>query len=763
MPTLRGRPVNAAQFVEWLSSSPFGSQITAVHRLPERESRYAPWPNELDPRIVEALQRRGIARLYTHQAQAIAHALLGENVLVVTPTASGKTLCYNVPILQALLSDPDARAIYLFPTKALAQDQLAELCELTEHVGSRIATYTYDGDTPANARRAVRQAGQIVITNPDMLHTGILPHHTQWHRLFANLRYVVIDEMHVYRGVFGSHVANVIRRLRRICQHYGSSPQFILASASIANPIALAERLIESPVAAVTESGAPTGEKYLLLYNPPVVNRALGIRAGSVTSARRLAGLIVANRIHTIVFARSRLVVEVLLRYVRADAVEARLPPEAIQGYRGGYLPNERRAIERGLRDGSVLGVITTNALELGIDIGSLEACVLVGYPGTIASTWQQVGRAGRRDSSSVAILVASSTPLDQYVVTHPNYLLGSSSESGLVNPDNLSIHASHLKCAAFELPFSVGERFGPEPVDALLDYLAGERIVYRSGNRWFWMTEAFPAHEISLRTAAADNVVIVDQTEPAAPRVIGQMDRPSAATMLHDEAIYMHGGRQFEVLNLDWDEKKAYVRQVDVDYYTDASLAIRLAVLDEFQTSGARAWGEVAVTYLATIFKKIRLESHENVGWGKIRLPEETFHTSAYWVIATNRDPAWTPAELERGLNGVAHVLGNVAPLFLMCDPRDLGVFSETRSPFTGQPTIFVYDAVPGGVGFAERLYACHGSLVEAGAALVEACPCEDGCPSCVGAPVGDSGGEKPIALAVLRAIRAANAQQSD
>ncbi len=755
--------MNAAQFVEWLSSSPFGSQITAVHRLPERESRYAPWPNELDPRIVEALQRRGIARLYTHQAQAIAHALLGENVLVVTPTASGKTLCYNVPILQALLSDPDARAIYLFPTKALAQDQLAELCELTEHVGSRIATYTYDGDTPANARRAVRQAGQIVITNPDMLHTGILPHHTQWHRLFANLRYVVIDEMHVYRGVFGSHVANVIRRLRRICQHYGSSPQFILASASIANPIALAERLIESPVAAVTESGAPTGEKYLLLYNPPVVNRALGIRAGSVTSARRLAGLIVANRIHTIVFARSRLVVEVLLRYVRADAVEARLPPEAIQGYRGGYLPNERRAIERGLRDGSVLGVITTNALELGIDIGSLEACVLVGYPGTIASTWQQVGRAGRRDSSSVAILVASSTPLDQYVVTHPNYLLGSSSESGLVNPDNLSIHASHLKCAAFELPFSVGERFGPEPVDALLDYLAGERIVYRSGNRWFWMTEAFPAHEISLRTAAADNVVIVDQTEPAAPRVIGQMDRPSAATMLHDEAIYMHGGRQFEVLNLDWDEKKAYVRQVDVDYYTDASLAIRLAVLDEFQTSGARAWGEVAVTYLATIFKKIRLESHENVGWGKIRLPEETFHTSAYWVIATNRDPAWTPAELERGLNGVAHVLGNVAPLFLMCDPRDLGVFSETRSPFTGQPTIFVYDAVPGGVGFAERLYACHGSLVEAGAALVEACPCEDGCPSCVGAPVGDSGGEKPIALAVLRAIRAANAQQSD
>jgi DEAD/DEAH box helicase domain-containing protein len=763
MPTLRGRPVNATQFVEWLSSSPFGSQITAVHRLPEQVARYAPWPTDLHPQIVEALLRRGIAQPYTHQAQAIEHALRGENVVVVTPTASGKTLCYNVPILQALVSDPDARAMYLFPTKALAQDQLAELRELTEHVGSRIATYTYDGDTPSNARRAVRQAGQIVITNPDMLHTGILPHHTQWHRLFANLRYVVIDEMHVYRGVFGSHVANVIRRLKRICRHYGSSPQFILASASIANPTALAERLIESPIAAVTESGAPTGEKYLVLYNPPVVNRALGIRAGSVSSTRRLAGQIVANRIHTIVFARSRLIVEVLLRYMRADAVEARLPPEAIQGYRGGYLPNERRAIERGLRDGSILGVITTNALELGIDIGSLEACVLVGYPGTIASTWQQVGRAGRRDSSSVAILVASSTPLDQYVVTHPDYLLGSSSESGLVNPDNLLIHASHLKCAAFELPFVVGERFGPEPVDALLDYLAGERIVHRSGDRWFWMTEAFPAHEISLRTAAAENVVIVDQTEPAAPKVIGQMDRPSAATMLHDEAIYMHAGRQFEVLKLDWEEKKAFVRQVDADYYTDASLAIRLAVLDEFQASGARACGEVAVTYLATIFKKIRLESHENVGWGKIRLPEESFHTSAYWVVAANRDPAWTSAELERGLNGVAHVLGNVAPLFLMCDPRDLGVYSETRSPFTGQPTIFVYDAVPGGIGFAERLYASHASLVEAGTALVEACPCDDGCPSCVGAPVGDSGGEKSIALAVLRAIRAVSERRFD
>jgi DEAD/DEAH box helicase domain-containing protein len=745
--------LNPRQIVDWLQRSEFGPQITAIHRLPERLAAYGDWPASLDHRIVDGLARRGIARPYTHQADAIQHVLRGENVVVVTPTASGKTMCYNLPVLNAVLADSEARALYLFPTKALAQDQLAELRELTTAMGVELATHTFDGDTSANARRAVRQAGQVVITNPDMLHSGILPHHTQWHRLFANLKFVVIDEMHVYRGVFGSNVGNVIRRLKRICQHYGSNPRFILSSASIANPRALAESLIEDSVIAVTESGAPAGEKFLILYNPPVVNRALGIRTGSVTAARRLAGQIIGNRVHTIVFARSRLIVEILLRYLRSDAERAHVPVESIQGYRGGYLPNERRAIERGLRDGSILAVVSTNALELGIDIGSLEACIMVGYPGTVASTWQQLGRAGRRESTSVGILVASSSPLDQFVVAHPDYVLGAPVESGLINPDNLFILANHVKCAAFELPFTDGDRFGSRSPEDLLRHFADERILYRSGDRWYWMAESFPAHEISLRTASAENVVIVDQTNVEAVKVIGEMDRPSAATMLHDEAIYIHGGRQFEVIRLDWEEKKAYVRAVDVDYYTDANLAIRLAVLDQFAVEGRRAHGDVSITYLATIFKKIKLETHENIGWGKINLPEDTFHTTGFWVTLPRGQ--WTASEVERGLNGVAHVLGNVAPLFLMCDPRDVGVYSETRGPFTGLPTVFLYDAVPGGVGFAERLFGCYDQLIQSAEALVADCSCAGGCPSCVGAPIGDDDGIKSVALELLKSAR--------
>ncbi len=742
--------MNARQFVDWLADSPFGPDVAAVQRLPAREARFAQWPAGLDRRIVDALGHRGIGQPFVHQAEAIQRALAGESFVVVTPTASGKTLCYNVPVLQAILDNPEARAIYLFPTKALAQDQLSELHELTNLLGTKISSQTYDGDTPASARRAVRQAGQIVVTNPDMVHSGILPHHTQWHRLFANLRFVVIDEMHVYRGVFGSHVANVIRRLLRICRHYGSSPQFILCSASIANPRELAERLIERPVNAITESGAPVGEKYLVLYNPPIVNPTLGIRAGSLGAARRFARELLANRIPTIVFARSRIVVELLLRYLRSDAELARQPSAAIQGYRGGYLPNERRAIERGLRDSSVRGVVTTNALELGIDIGSLDACVMVGYPGTVASAWQQMGRAGRRNAGALALLVAANTPLDQFIVRHPDYLLGAPVEGALINPDNLLIRASHLKCAVFELPYQVGERFGEQPSEPLLDLLVQERILHRAGDRWYWMTEAFPAHEISLRSASAENVVIVDQTVPTSPQVIGELDRPSAATMLHDEAIYLHLGRQYEVVHLDWDEKKAYVRAVEVDYYTDANLAVRLAVLDQFASSGPRAWGEVAVTYLATIFKKIRFETHENVGWGKIRLPEDSFHTSAYW-LSVPPGQGWSAAEIERGLAGLAHVLANVAPLFVMADPRDLGVYLETRSPFTGEPTVFLYDAIPGGVGLAERIYQNHTQLIAAAIDLVANCGCLDGCPSCVGAPRGEGAGEKQLALSLL------------
>ena len=758
----RGHCVTLPQTLEQLCGDPAHAHNFAVWRhLPARPAILADYPDGLDPKLGEALRQRGIQRLYSHQAEAAEAILSRENVVVVTPTASGKTLCYNLPVLSTILADPSARALYLFPTKALSQDQLAELHGLITTLGAEIKTFTYDGDTPGEARRLVRSAGHIVVTNPDMLHTGILPHHTKWVKLFENLRYVVIDELHNYRGVFGSHLANVLRRLRRICQFYGSDPVFICCSATIANPGELAERLIGAPVKLIDRNGAPGGEKVIAIYNPPIVNRELGIRRSSLFSARDIAGRLIAGGAQTIVFAPTRTTVELLLTYLRGR--QRRLPgsAEQIYGYRSGYLPLERRKIEQGLRDGSVRGVVATNALELGIDIGGLEAAVLTGYPGTLASTWQQFGRAGRRDRLSVAILVASSSPLSQYVATHPDFIFDASTEAGLVNPDNLVVLAAHLKCAAFELPFTAGEEFGAYG-DQLLDLLCEEQILHRSGDRYFWMRESFPAEEVSLRSAAMDNVVIIEQGSK--PRVIGEVDRASAPVLVHEEAIYIHAGEQYQVERLDWEEKKAYVRRVDVDYYTDAELAVDLKVIDGFAEqsvpSAQITHGEVAVTYLATIFKKIKLDTHENVGWGKIALPQEDLHTSSYWLaLAPEATHGLRGDALQSGLTGLGNVLRGVAPIFLMCDPRDIHLACEVRSPHTGAPTVFLYDAVPGGVGFAERLYEIHSSLIAAARDLTAACPCESGCPGCVrpglaGGPF--AGGAKQATLAILERLGA-------
>jgi DEAD/DEAH box helicase domain-containing protein len=763
--------MNLAQLIEqWERSPDVGPCLTASRRLPARPPRHAPWPPGLDPRLVAALGRRGIPAPYSHQAAAVEAALAGRNVVVVTPTASGKTLCYNLPILQRLLEEPAARALYLFPTKALAQDQLAELHAWTAELTAPLRAYTYDGDTPATARQAVRAAGSLVVTNPDMLHTAMLPHHTQWTHLFSQLRYVVIDELHTYRGVFGSHLANVVRRLKRIAAFYGARPQFLLASATIANPRELAEQLVEEPVTLVDDNGAPAGPRHFLFYNPRAENAALGIRHDPVLAARDLAGQLLKAGAQTIVFARSRIAVELLVTYLREYLHGP--AADAVRGYRGGYLPKERRAIEQGLRAGALRGVVATNALELGIDVGGLDASVLVGYPGTVASTWQQAGRAGRRHDLSLTVLVATSSPLDQYVVHHPEFVLERSVEAGLVNPNNLLIRINHLKCAAFEQPFDDGETFGGDATDQLLAYLQEEQVLHHAGGRWHWMADAFPAQDVSLRSAAIDNFVIVDTSDTAHHRVIGEMDRISVPTLLHEEAIYFHGAQQYQVERLDWAEKKAFVRAVDVDYYTDAELAVELRPLDEFATetdaTATRSWGEVALTFRATIFKKIKLFTHENVGWGKIQLPEETHHTTAYWLaLADHAVPGLSSEALESGLYGVAHLLGQLAPLYLMCDPRDLGARAEARSPFTRAPTIYVYERVAGGVGLAEKLFAVHHDLHDAAAAHVAACACAQGCPSCVGPPGGFATGpdvpaarrvtlhKKQLALRLLAALR--------
>jgi len=756
-PVLTTRPIPPAVIAEAvvaeLQSKP---TETVVRRVEEQPPRYGEWPSALNPKLVATLERRGIARPYIHQAAAIQQALAGANVVVVTPTASGKTLCYNAPVLDTVMRDPSARALYLFPTKALAQDQLDELHGLITELEEDIRTFTYDGDTPADARRAVRQAGHIVLTNPDMLHTAILPHHTKWVQLFESLEYVVIDEVHNYRGVFGSHVANVLRRLRRVCQFYGADPAFILCSATIANPQELATALVGDEVKLVDDNGAPQGERVVVIHNPPVVNRELGIRQSSLKAARNVAARLIRSGVQTIVFAPSRMRVELLLTYLRDALKNKPGEPECVAGYRGGYLPNERRAIERGLRDGSIKGVVATNALELGIDIGGIGASVVVGYPGSLASLWQQFGRAGRRHEASLSVLIASSNPLDQFVATNPGFVFDRSVERALIDPDNLFILASHIKCAAFELPFKVEEVFGAHTKE-MLELLEEEGLIQRSGNRFHWMTEAYPAEQVSLRTASTDNFVIIEQGP--SPKVIGECDRPSAPLLIHEDAIYIHRGQQYQVEWLDWDDKKAYVTPVAVDYYTDANLAVELKVLDGFRQEGApggrHEMGEVAITFLATIFKKVKLNTHENVGWGKIAIPEENLHTTAYWITFDESVTKGLGRDaIASGLAGIAHLGRNLAPVFCLCDPRDIGSDAQVRGPFTELPTVFLYDAAPGGVGLAEKLFDVREDLVDACLLVLDTCDCANGCPSCVGPQVEPHSPAKAAAKTLLERL---------
>jgi DEAD/DEAH box helicase domain-containing protein len=797
--------------------------VTAAHRLPAVAASFAPYPEGTDERLRTALAARGVEQLYTHQAEAFEHVLGGRNVVTITPTASGKTLCYNAPVLNAILKDPSTRALYLFPTKALAQDQLAELHALSETVTRdtdvEIGVFTYDGDTPSDARRAIRGKAHVVLSNPDMVHSGILPHHPRWAKLFENLRFVVIDELHAYRGVFGSHLANILRRLQRICRHYGSDPIFICSSATIANPRELAEGLTGRPFELVEKNGAPRGEKFFLFVNPPVVNAQLGIRRSYLAEARRVALEFLRQNLQLILFAQSRLAVEILTTYLK-DAFHG--PPGAadvIRGYRGGYLPNRRREIERGLRGGLVRAVVSTNALELGIDIGALDVSIMAGYPGTIAATWQRAGRAGRRTTRSAAVLVASSAPIDQFIVRNPSYFFDASPEHALINPDNLHILLDHVKCAAFELPFTDAEHFGEEgrrgevDLQAILSVLSEEGFVHQADGQWNWTNESYPADAVSLRSVSSDNFIVVDCT--SGERVIGETDFTSGPSTLHEKAIYILEGQLFQVERLDFEGRKAYLRAVDCDYYTDAITYTKVTILDTFESDAARpqlaassddaggmdgeaaefpgadvdvpqlpsprvtgrSHGEVHVVSRVVGFKKIKFYTNENIGSGELDLPEQQMHTSSYWLtIPASVMGALPYAGDDRrdGVVGLAFAMKNIAQLLLMCDGHDIGLSVDggtlERSKRTGgiggvpdalatDPNVFIYDNYPGGIGFSRPLYEMHSRLLARTRDLIAGCPCESGCPSCVG-PEGNTGPyAKQVASRILEQLLSGDA----
>ncbi len=838
----------------WHTDPDTAPNFSIWQTTPPRPAQTHPFPNDLPVTLRDALSQRGIDSLYSHQHEAWNHTRAGKNIVLATGTASGKSLAYNLPILASLLTNTDARALYLFPTKALAQDQLSGIHQLQSSI-KNLQSAIYDGDTPQSQRTLIRKNAHIILSNPDMLHTGILPHHTNWSDFFRNLRFVVIDEMHTYRGVFGSHVANVIRRLKRVAKFYGAAPQFILTSATIGNPKELAERLIDSPIELINHDGSSRGERHFLLYNPPVIDESLGLRKSSMMESIRLVRDLLANDIQSVVFARSRRSVEMILTYLQ----EAPPPPsmrgaspkskgfgggrEGVRGYRSGYLPPQRREIEQGLRDGTVRVVVATNALELGIDIGGLGAAVLVGYPGSIASVYQQSGRAGRGETPALSVLVASASPLDQFLAHHPDYFFDQSPEQGLINPDHLLILLNHLRCALFELPFQKGESFGALDADKakeFLDVLASNNEAHLSQEKYFWMSDSYPAGNVSLRTASPENVILqTTETSDSAPQIIGEVDLASAYWMVHPHAIYIHEGQQYFVHELNLERNIATLTAVALDYYTEPQNETEIQILSESERSeikgGEKGWGEIQVTTQVVGFKKMRWLTRENLGEEPLDLPPTELQTTGYWLSlsdeaietlrasgAWTNDPndygpdwprirldvrtrdgfrcqvcgalesgrehdvhhkipfkAFTAAveanrldnlitlcsschrqaeqnvRIHSGLAGLSYALSQLAPLFLMCDPSDLGIHTDAAGTIRGIPSVFLYDQVPAGIGFSQKLFEIHDELIARTLELVSECECKDGCPSCVG-PGGENGyGGKQETIAVLKELR--------
>jgi DEAD/DEAH box helicase domain-containing protein len=750
--------MNVEKFLKHLESSEwYDGQIVRVERLPERAARFAPLDPPVQPCIAAAIGTDGIERLYTHQAQAIRHARAGEHVVVVTGTASGKTLCYNVPVLESILADPGSCALYLYPTKALAQDQLRTLTRYLDADPSLpLVTGTYDGDTPPNARRKLKNEANVLLTNPDMLHSGILPNHGTWARFLAKLKYVVVDEVHSYRGTFGSNVAHVLGRLNRICEHYGASPTFVCSSATIRNPRELAERLTGRTMAVVDDDGSPRGPKAFVIWNPPFFGDDRVERKSANVEAARILSELVAQDHQAIAFVRARVVSEIVARYAQEFA--SRISPsraKLIKSYRGGYLPEERRQIERALFAGELRGVVSTNALELGIDIGSMEAALLVGYPGSIASTWQQAGRAGRGADPSLVVLLPYDSPIDQYMAKHPDYFFGRSPENAVIDPLNAHIVLNHVRAAAFELPIrkedwqEFGDYCGP-----ILKLLEDDRQVRQQGGQFFWSGPNYPSADVSLRNIGDDVYTIIIGTSAAMAadglkavpndhsRVIGTIDEAGAFQQLHPQAIYIHGSETYFVNELDIRKKIAWVQKEDTDYYTQSITETKIKIENEELHKSEHAseihWGDLSVTSVTYMFKKIKFGSRDSLGFGALDLPPQTLDTTGMWILphpeayALAKTAGRVPRE---GLLGISNVIREVIPLYAMCDTMDVG--ASVDSSAANAPGIFVHDRFPGGLGFALKAYELIDEILVACLELLDTCACGGGCPSCVGSPL--------------------------
>jgi DEAD/DEAH box helicase domain-containing protein len=719
--------------------------ITHWERIAARPPRHGELMLPLPPPLAESLAARGIARLYTHQVQAIEALRGGLDVVVVTGTASGKSLCYHLPVLERLLAEPEATALYLFPTKALAQDQLKGLTRLaTGHPDllRRLVAGVYDGDTAPATRRKLRESANVILSNPDMLHQGILPAHSKWARFLSSLRFVVVDEMHAYRGIFGSHVANVMRRLARLAAHYGATPRFVLCSATIRNPAELAKGLTGREVTVVDDDGAPRGEKHFVFWNPPFSDASRVERRSSNGEGCTLtAGLLEAGA-QVITFTKSRVAAELVYRYARErlQRIEPGLE-ERIRPYRGGYLPEERRKIEQALFSGELRGVVCTNALELGIDVGGLDAAVLIGAPPTLASAWQQAGRAGRGGDPALAVLVAYNETVDQYLMRHPDYFFGRSPEAAVIDPDNPYILAQQLACAAYELPLSGSdaEAFGPQMPDILaaLEEAGETRTI---DGRAYWANTEFPAAKVNLRTISDNTYTIMDAGHANA--VIGTVDAISALELVYPEAIYLHEGETYFVRALDLEQKTAFVERREVDYYTQPVLDTSIRVRGERQQRGWRGQtvtlGDVTYSWQTIAMKKVKFGSRDSIGYHPLALPRLTLDTVGFWFAPD--EAAWAAVGRAghnpfEGLSGVRNLFLTLLSMLSMCDPADLGGMIDSAN--LGRPALFVFDRYPGGLGFAEQGWARLDELARAAYEHLGSCPCDSGCPSCVGLPV--------------------------